>query len=248
MNVYNFKQFHQDLQQAKTTRAADQCLIKAMAALGFDKLAYTYYGDDFHTSTKLSYDFCTSNLKRWHTYFHDMGYEGVDEESRHARKSVIPVVWVVKEQLAKAKGRAIEMFEDALKFGMKSGLSVPVHGPDNQFSILSLQHKDEFIREYLDEHPEIYGRIYEFVIYYHHALTKLLICEVRANSASNLTKRELQCLALTAKNKSAQQVADELGIKKRTVDFHIENVNKKLGTKNKYESVRIASTKSLINS
>ncbi len=52
-----------------------------------------------------------------------------------------------------------------------------------------------------------------------------------------LTKREKQCLNFTAKIWRVEKIAKELGISLRTVNFHIQNANKKLGTNNKYQSI-----------
>ncbi len=52
-----------------------------------------------------------------------------------------------------------------------------------------------------------------------------------------LTSREIECLNWTAKNKIAEEVAQIINRTKRTVDFHLSNVNHKLGTKNKYQAV-----------
>ena len=56
-------------------------------------------------------------------------------------------------------------------------------------------------------------------------------------SSYQLTQREKQCLALTAKSWRVDQIAKELKISSRTVNFHLQNANKKIGTNNKYQSV-----------
>ena len=51
-----------------------------------------------------------------------------------------------------------------------------------------------------------------------------------------LTRREEQCLTFTARAWRVEQIARELKISPRTVNFHIQNANKKLGTHNKYQA------------
>jgi DNA-binding NarL/FixJ family response regulator len=57
-----------------------------------------------------------------------------------------------------------------------------------------------------------------------------------------LTRREVEVLILVTEGRSSRQVADELFISKRTVDFHLENLYGKLEVRNRsqafYEAVR----------
>lgn len=70
---------------------------------------------------------------------------------------------------------------------------------------------------------------------YFHYLRKFLL-----NGAMNsvkLTRREQQCLILTAKGVRVDSIAITLGISQRTVNFHLQNANKKLGVTNKYLAI-----------
>ena len=59
----------------------------------------------------------------------------------------------------------------------------------------------------------------------------------KAPASYKLTRREEQCLKFTAKSWRVEQIAKELKISPRTVNFHIQNANKKLGSQNKYQAV-----------
>lgn len=48
---------------------------------------------------------------------------------------------------------------------------------------------------------------------------------------ANLTKRELEILQLICRSKSREEIAELLGISKRTVGFHITNMLEKTGHK-----------------
>lgn len=52
-----------------------------------------------------------------------------------------------------------------------------------------------------------------------------------------LTKREQECLRLTAEGFRLEMIAQLLKISKRTVNFHLQNANKKLGVTNKYLAI-----------
>ncbi|MGO8918359.1 MAG: response regulator transcription factor [Stellaceae bacterium] len=52
-----------------------------------------------------------------------------------------------------------------------------------------------------------------------------------------LNEREIQSLTWAARGKTSAEIAQILGLKKRTVDFHIDNARTKLGTTTRIEAV-----------
>jgi DNA-binding NarL/FixJ family response regulator len=55
--------------------------------------------------------------------------------------------------------------------------------------------------------------------------------------APSLTDRECQVLTLIARGMSSGQAAQELGVVKRTIDFHLDGVYKKLGVTNRVQAI-----------
>ncbi|WP_435102717.1 LuxR C-terminal-related transcriptional regulator [Arhodomonas sp. AD133] len=53
----------------------------------------------------------------------------------------------------------------------------------------------------------------------------------------NLTTREKQVLRLAACSTSALSISDSLGISKRTVHFHLQNIYKKIGVRRRHEAI-----------
>ena len=62
-----------------------------------------------------------------------------------------------------------------------------------------------------------------------------------------LTKREREVLKLVAQGKTSEQIARELVLVKRTVDFHVENACRKLGVDNRTAAAAKASELELIS-
>ncbi len=73
--------------------------------------------------------------------------------------------------------------------------------------------------------------------YYYHHLKKVLPKKNHKTQLFKLTYREQQCLMMTADDMRVERIAEALNITERTVHFHLQNANKKLGTKNKYQAV-----------
>jgi DNA-binding NarL/FixJ family response regulator len=66
--------------------------------------------------------------------------------------------------------------------------------------------------------------------------------------AATLTERELDVLRLLAKSLSNQQAARALGLSRKTIETHISNLYRKLGTKTRVETVARAMSLGLVES
>jgi DNA-binding NarL/FixJ family response regulator len=66
------------------------------------------------------------------------------------------------------------------------------------------------------------------------------------DSNVKLTKREIEVLKLVVQGKSSKEVADELFVSKRTVDFHLANIYDKLHVTNRVQAFRRATRLGLI--
>lgn len=56
----------------------------------------------------------------------------------------------------------------------------------------------------------------------------------------SLTKRELQCLFYVLRGCQSREIAEKLGLSKRTVEFYIDNIKSKFHSKNKSELIASA--------
>ena len=64
--------------------------------------------------------------------------------------------------------------------------------------------------------------------------------------AVKLTKREIEVLTLVIEGKSSKEVAEQLFVSKRTVDFHLANIYSKLSVSNRVQAFREATRRGLI--
>ena len=61
----------------------------------------------------------------------------------------------------------------------------------------------------------------------------------------HLTRREIEVLTLVIEGKSSQATAEHIYISKRTVDFHLANIYKKLRVSNRVQAFREATRRNL---
>jgi ATP/maltotriose-dependent transcriptional regulator MalT len=69
---------------------------------------------------------------------------------------------------------------------------------------------------------------------------------VYTDRAVRLTRRELEVLSLVIEGKSSKDVANDLFVSKRTVDFHLANIYDKLQVSNRVQAFRRATRLGLI--
>lgn len=112
---------------------------------------------------------------------------------------------------------------------------MPIHGPNYDFVTLTLhQFQNETCFENCKKQQYEWLSATQIFYAYIRKILNLNNCDM---TPYQLTRREKQCLAFTAKSWRVTQIATELNISPRTVNYHIQNANKKLGTNNKYQAV-----------
>ena len=72
------------------------------------------------------------------------------------------------------------------------------------------------------------------------------IPQIHTDRTIHLTKREMEVLGLVIEGKSSKEVAEELYVSKRTVDFHLANIYEKLQVSNRVQAFRRATSLGLI--
>lgn len=237
-------EFKNRLKSAKNFEEINDALQKYLLTFHIKTFAFTYYFHYPSSKYKPKYDFSSSNFLGWHKHYIEEGYEDIDTTLHEVYKTTLPVFWNLKQQLKMAKSkREKQMRLDSIKFGIEQGVCIPVHGSNDDFAVLLIvQMQGEYcLNNWEDFQHEVFSAAYQ----YHFYLKKLLIQHV-PDSTFQLNQREFQCLLLTAKQYSAKQVSEELGITERTVNYHIQRLNKKLGAKYKHEALLKAIQRGLI--
>lgn len=232
--------------QAKSLEALNAVLSHYLRDFGFSTFTLTYYSSDAVSQTKVHYDFMSDNIRAWHEYYLAQKFEEVDVELQKARQTNLPIYWELNEQLERAKLlREKRLREDSMAINhVVKGVSIPLHGPSESFAVLLLQQckKENCLENYTQHLLEWLG----FAQIYFDRLRALLVYEQPKQKTNELSLREIQCLQLTDKGYSVNDISTALGISERTVNFHLQNINKKFATKNKHQSVQRAKEKGLI--
>lgn len=236
------EQLEQQLAKACSIIECDDALSHFLNKKGISTFSFTYYAYHPHSANKLKYTMCSAHFKPWHRHYLEEQFNEIDSTLDFVYNNHLPIYWNLKQQLAAAKSdNERKMRQDSIAFGAESGLSIPIHGPQNNFAVLLLVQMQN-----QDFHLQQSGVQYEYFVaahYYYHYIQAHLLNEITADKSFQLTRREIQCLVLIAKEYTVKQMAQSMELSERTINFHIQRTNKKLGTKNKYQSL----TKALEN-
>lgn len=237
--------FEKTLQAAKNTRQINAALKYYLNNLSIDTFSFTYYSYHPNSQNKLKYEFSSNNFNAWHQHYISEGYEDVDSTLTVVHKTTLPTFWDLEQQLKDAKTeRERQMRLDSIEFGAERGLSIPIHGANEDFAVLlAVQMKGQTcLNDWKNKQYELLAAAHYYYHYLHHALLRVQT----PIGKYQLTEQEMQCLLLIAEHRSMTDMARILEITERTVNYHIQKINKKLGTKNKYQSVTKALEKGLL--
>lgn len=206
---------------------------------------FTYYSRHANSQNKIKYSFASKPYNIWHRHYLDESYEDVDTTMPTVYRSTIPIFWDLQQQLNEAKSeREKQMRLDSIKYGAEKGICIPIHGPFEDFATLVLvQMKGE---SFLNQWQNIQHEILAAAYFYYERVKQLLLENRTEEGVYRLSSHQIQCLLLTAKQYSVTEIAEKLGITARTVNFHLHKANKKLGTKNKHQSVTKALEKGIL--
>jgi LuxR family transcriptional activator of bioluminescence operon len=230
------EQLENELVAANTITDCDKALGHYLNKKGITTFSFTYYAYHPNSANKLKYDMCSENFRTWHQHYLEEQYNDIDSTLSFVYNNHLPIYWNLKQQLAQATSDSErQMRKDSIAFGAEAGLSIPIHGPHNNFAILLLV---QMQNEQCDvRHAKAQ---YEFLVaahHYYHYIQSHLLDDVTEKDSFGLTQREIQCLLLIAKQCTVKEMAQHLEVSERTINFHIQKINKKLGTKNKYQSL-----------
>lgn len=119
-------------------------------------------------------------------------------------------------------------------FGARDGYMVPVPLYNGDIVIVSYQ------GERLERHPDVEAVLRAYALYFGVEGHRLMVRnQVRSGRFAGLTPRQLQVLHLTALGYRDMDIAEELDISVKTVEFHLARIRSRMGAANTKEAVAL---------
>lgn len=182
----------------------------------------------------------------WVEHYFEMDYIRVDPIISHCHDHSIPLTW---HDALNARRRVIDptllkirtMFNEASEFGLRGGLSVPLHGPGTGWGLMS------FAAERLSpaELNALTAELHLLAHFTHEAARRFSYSKT-PTELPTLTKRERECLSWAAEGKTSWEIGQLLNISERTTIFHLQNAMHKLGVSGRQAAVARAVSLGLI--
>ncbi len=201
-----------------------QELILAARCLGFDYCAY-----GLRTPLPISHPrvvMLNNYPAGWQNRYDEMGYLTIDPTVQHGEHSSLPLLWS-----SDLFHHAREFWEEARSFGLHYGWAQSSRDTQGLRGLLTLARSCEPISEV--ELRENVPKMVWLTQIAHIGMARCLSTKLQPTVEVQLTERERSVLRWTADGKTSWEVSEILGITERTVNFHINNAVKKLGTSNK---------------
>jgi LuxR family quorum-sensing transcriptional regulator LasR len=197
-------------------------LVALSAHFGFERIVFAVVPTP---QSGIEHGYLQSTYpERWRDLYDRQGLANHDPTVLHCRTKTTPLVWspdiyrTIQQEVLR---------EEAAGFGLRAGVTLPMHGPNGIAGMLSLA----------SDRPQSSRNLKE-IIHFLPALTLLrdvafergrtFFADKIESERPRLTKRELECLKWLVAGKSSWDIAQILKISVATVDFHIKNLRIKL--------------------
>jgi LuxR family transcriptional activator of conjugal transfer of Ti plasmids len=226
-----FHRFVDRLMSRPDIASLGEALAEALTVLDIQAFAYLLMPDDVHSETRLISNYPPA----WTAHYLACRYETIDPVILEVRKEPRSFAWGPGVHLGPSYDSQAAFFEEAARFGIRCGFTIPICDGRPHVAALTLA---------ADTRQPSFERAIErdrtalqlIATLFHRAARRILVPD-RIVDDVVLTPREYECLAWSAKGKTAWEISVILGISHRTVVYHLENAKQKLGVFSLAEAV-----------
>jgi LuxR family transcriptional activator of conjugal transfer of Ti plasmids len=222
--------------------AGDETALRAVAYGVASRLGFRWFAYLGIHATRTVW---ISNYPRtWISRYFDQSYEHIDPVVETARRERRAFSWQGTDRRLLPSSAHRRFFAEARDFEIAAGITIPIRGGRGQMNALTLATGDANVDVERQLHAQV--EVIELIGLYYHARVDATSRTPLAQQIPQLTQREGQCLAWTARGKTMGEIASIIGISQRTVSFHLENARTKLDATNVAHAVAIALRRELI--
>jgi LuxR family transcriptional regulator, activator of conjugal transfer of Ti plasmids len=195
-----FQNFVDRLSSASDTNALRDAMAKAAAALDLSCFAYLSISSRSGAAPRLMSTYPSA----WTKQYLQSHYERVDPVIIQALSHPEPFEWGLGIGSIALSGPQRQMFEEAAKFGLRYGFTIPVHdgrGPIAAMTFATDERGSQFERSI-----NVHARVLQLMAVYFHAHARRKLASDRVVVGVSLSPREFECLEWAAQGKSAWEI------------------------------------------
>jgi LuxR family quorum-sensing transcriptional regulator LasR len=199
---------------------------------GFDSVLYGAVGSKH---ARLETAFLQSNYDAaWRERYDADKLHYVDPTVTHCLTSSLPIVW--EPDTFHAPGQR-EMYEEACGYGIRSGITFPIHGPNGEFGVVSFASDAPPNGEFDNMIGQLMPALSLIRDYACESSRKLVAPKPAAEAAPRLTRRELEVLNWVMVGKSSWEISKIVRCSEATVNFHIGNIRTKFNVNTRQQAL-----------
>lgn len=222
-----------ELMQAKDASHWSASLFTIARGLGFDNVLFGVVNS---RHTRFESAFLRSNYaENWRDRYDRNGFAYVDPTVSHCMASTMPIVW--QPGTFAASPQQAGLYEEASAHGICSGATLPIHGPQGEFGVISFAsdaRPDAAAQRAMNEALPMLSLVRDYAFA---SSSRFRGDEVRLDEAPRLTRRELEVLQWVMAGKSSWEIARITNCSEATVNFHLANVRQKFDVNTRQQAV-----------
>jgi DNA-binding CsgD family transcriptional regulator len=224
MNLFSFIECSN---QTRSLSALFELLVNCATEEGFNEVAY---GALTHTEAvrlpaHLPPAIAVNFPREWCDRYFERKYYEIDPVIRRAATFPGPFVWDQLVHRCQLQNGEQLVLSEGREAGLKHGISVPLFGPSGRVSVVSFASRFDDV-DPLHRMSHLNALAWQF----HIAFAEIAQPPEPSTTKIELTARETECLRWTAEGKSSWDIGMILKISDNTVNYHIKNAMRKLGT------------------
>lgn len=178
--------------------------------------------------------FVQSNYStEWRDRYDAERFAYVDPTVGHCLTSTLPIVWQ-PDAFATNGGRIL--YEEACLHGMRTGVTLPIHGPNGEVGLLSLASDTAPGQEFTRQVTHGMGNL-TLVRDYAFASSIPFAQPSAGEPVPRLTRRELEVLQWVMAGKSSWEISMITRCSEATINFHLANVRQKFNVNTRQQAV-----------
>ncbi|WP_312010947.1 LuxR family transcriptional regulator [Bradyrhizobium sp. AUGA SZCCT0042] len=224
---------------ASNLDALRDAMAQAAAGLDLSCFAYLFMPDKTGGPAGL----ISNYPSEWTTHYLQSHYERFDPVVIRALGQPEPFEWGLGVG-SLASSRSQELFEEAARFGIRHGFTIPIHNDSGPVAAVTFAADERRLQ--FERTISAHSRVLQLMAMYFHAHAKRRIGTNRPIEDVSLSPREAECLDWAAQGKSAWEIGIILGLSRHTVATYLENAKTKLGVRTIVQAVACVTASRLI--
>lgn len=220
------------LLESKDAASWRRALFELTHSLGLDQVMYAVVHSR-HAQYENAF-VQTNYSQEWRDRYDAERFAYVDPTVAHCLTSTLPIIWQ-PEAFGDGGGRIL--YEEACSFGMRTGVTLPIHGPGGEVGLLGLASDaapgEKFSRD-------IAERMAHLTLIRDYAFASSLPfshLDGGGEDVPRLTRRELEVLNWVMAGKSSWEISMINRCSEATVNFHLANVRQKFNVSTRQQAV-----------